>query len=362
MNGDPLIMEIIISSIITFIINVYATYKWIDIAKLIGFLAEDRNKPGYPKAVVSGGTWTLITISMGLLVLEIIRLYLHGQEFYLASILALSFVAALSTLLGLIDDLLSYLPGRQAKTSDDEGAGKGLSAKTRILLMLPISIPLVAIKAGYTKLDLIRRVIDLGIYYPLVVVPIGVMAAAMAFNMLAGYNGLEAGMGVILLLGALGVGLIKGNPLLIAGAVVGIAGILAFLVFNWYPAKAFPGNSFTYGVGAYYAGLVVLGNFEKYAVLSFMLYYMELFFYLKSLWHRVKKVNFAYPCPDGSLTLDPRNENKIYSVTHLALKILLRLRGGRTQCPTGVRETHVVLFILGLQAVISASLFFLLMR
>ncbi len=362
MSENPLVIEIVISSIITFIINVYATYKWIDVAKLIGFLAEDRNKPGYPKAVVSGGTWTLITISMGLLVLEIIRLYLHGQEFYLASILALSFVAALSTLLGFIDDLLSYLPGRRAKNCNDEGVGKGLSAKTRILLMLPISMPLVAIKAGYTKLELVGKVINLGIYYPLVVVPIGVMAAAMAFNMLAGYNGLEAGMGVILLLGALGVGLIKGNPLLIAGAVIGIAGILAFLVFNWYPAKAFPGNSFTYGVGAYYAGLVVLGNFEKYAVVSFLLYYLELALYLKSLKEGVRKVNFAYPCPDGSLTLDPRNENKVYSVTHLALKVLLWIRGGRTQCPTGVRETHVVLFILGLQAAISASLLFLLVR
>jgi len=36
--------------------------------------------------------------------------------------------------------------------------------------------------------------VDWGIFYPLAIIPIGIVGAANAYNMLAGYNGLEAGM------------------------------------------------------------------------------------------------------------------------------------------------------------------------
>ena len=43
----------------------------------------------------------------------------------------------------------------------------------------------------------------LSILSPLIVIPIGIAGASNAYNMLAGYNGLEAGMGIIIL-GTLG--------------------------------------------------------------------------------------------------------------------------------------------------------------
>jgi len=55
-------------------------------------------------------------------------------------------------------------------------------------------LPLVAIKVGKSFLKLpIFGHIEVGLFYPLLLVPLGVTGAANAVNMLAGFNGLEAG-------------------------------------------------------------------------------------------------------------------------------------------------------------------------
>ncbi|MCE4629165.1 MAG: glycosyl transferase family 4 [Desulfurococcales archaeon] len=338
-----MIVEMILAGMVATILNLFLTRTWISLTvKGDLFLVPDKNKLGYPKASAAGGTFTLASITLGLLTFEIMRIYLHGSEFYKPEIMALALMASLSTLLGFVDDVLSLL------SYSKETAVSGLSPKTRVLLMAPISLPLVAIKAGYSKLDVpFIGVVDLGIAYPLVAVPIGVIGASNAFNMLAGYNGLEAGMGILLLLSALLVGIVKGLDLVILASLIGIAAILGFLYYNKYPAKTFPGNSFTYGIGAYYAGIVILGNFEKIGVAVFLLYFIEFFLYIRSKKDKVKKVNFAKICDDGS---HAPPLSKAYSVTHLALKLLVKLK--RKDCPTGVREKDVVYIILFIQAII----------
>ena len=339
--------EITIASFVAFLSSYILTRVWVIIGEQINFKAPDMNKPGYPEKVVAGGTWTLASIAMGLLVLEAIHLYLTGKQFYLSTMLALGLLVSLTTLLGFIDDFLSY-GIRKTRTNKMEG----VSAVARILLMIPISLPLVAVKAGYTTIDLpLIGIVNLGIAYSLVLVPIGVMGAANAFNMLAGYNGLEAGMGIMLLLSSLLVGFYKSNLLIISLSIIGIAGIIGFLIFNWYPAKTFPGNSFTYGIGSYYAGVVIVGNFEKYGVAVFLLYFIELLLFIRAKKDKVKKVNFADPCPDGSLRPRPENMAKSYSLTHIILKILLKIKN-KSECPTGVKEYHLVIFILLLQLII----------
>lgn len=338
--------EILVSAVIAGVLNALLTGTWINLTRRGGlFLVPDKNKPNQPKASAAGGTFTLASITLGLLFFEIIRIYVHGQPLYKAEIMALALLVALSTMLGFVDDVLSLL-SYSGKTSIS-----GLSPATRVLLMAPISMPLVAIKAGYSRIDLpLIGVVDLGITYPLIAVPIGVMGASNAFNMLAGYNGLEAGMGLLLLLSALVVGVVKGLTLVTLASLIGIASLIGFIYYNWYPAKTFPGNSFTYGIGAYYAGIVILGNFEKIGVTVFILYFLELILYLRSRRNGVDKVNFAKVCGDGSLA--PPME-KSYSVTHLALKLLTRVKG-RGNCPTRVNEKEVVLLILGVQALINA--------
>ncbi len=351
MNLTKLSIEIVTSSFIAFLVNLFITRNWITIAYKMNLLAPDRNKLEGSRAIIAGGTWTMASISLGLLILEALRIYLDGEQFYMGVILALSLMASLSTLLGFSDDILSL------KSYESRTNGGGVSPLARVVLMAPISLPLVAIKAGYTKMDLpIIGVRDLGLFYPLVLVPIGIIGASNAFNMLAGYNGLEAGMGILLLAGSLAVGIIKSQVVVIAGSLIGIASILGFLYYNWYPAKAFPGNSFTYGIGAYFAGLVIVGNFEKYGVAIFLLYFIEFALYLRSKLDKVKKINFALVCPDGSLKAP---SDRVYSVTHLTLKLLQYIKN-RKDCPTSVSEEEVVLFILLVQTLIVIVFLFIL--
>ncbi len=300
------------------------------------FVAEDMNKsrPGRPvQAVRAAGVWAVISIAFGLLSYMALYAFYRGGYEWQAEYMALTLLLSLSAFLGFMDDLLGWMTG--------------LRRIYRVVLMLPIALPFVVIKAGTSRMDIpFIGVVDLGKWYPFFLVPIGIMGGANAFNMLAGYNGLEAGMGALLLLGAFAYSIQHGLEHVAIASLISIAALIGFLVYNWYPARAFPGNAFTYGIGAYYAGLVVLGNFEKFGVFIFALYFLEFALFLRSLKDGVEKINFASACEDGSIS--PRTR-KVYSVTHLILKILLRIKG-RKECPTGVYEYHVTLLILAIQA------------
>ncbi len=116
--------------------------------------------------------------------------------------------------------------------------------------------------------------IDIGLLYPLLIIPIGMIGASNAFNMLAGYNGLEAGMGVVIL-STLGlIAYSNGNVVATVIAVTTVSALIALLYFNKYPAKVFPGDTLTYPVGAIVAIVAILGNMEKSAVILFSLYYI----------------------------------------------------------------------------------------
>ena len=98
------------------------------------------------------------------------------------------------------------------------------------------------------------------------------------------------------------------------------AALFAFLIFNFYPAKVFPGDSVTYAVGGLIATIAILGNFEKIAIFFFIPYILETI--LKSRGGLVKH-SFGVPEEDGTLNL---KYDKIYSLNHLV--IYLMKRGG----------------------------------
>jgi UDP-N-acetylglucosamine--dolichyl-phosphate N-acetylglucosaminephosphotransferase len=164
--------------------------------------------------------------------------------------------------------------------------------------------------------------------------------AANAFNMLAGYNGLECGMGMIML-SAVGITCyITGNAWVafLAGVLVSV--LAAFMFFNWYPAKLFPGNAFTYVVGSLIAVLVMLGNVEKLALILFIPYYFDFIFPMR------KKMNveaYAKVNPDGSLSMP---YDGVYDLTHLSIKIVGKLK-------EKVYEEDVVVLILAMEIVIA---------
>ncbi|NPA76689.1 MAG: glycosyl transferase family 4, partial [Candidatus Diapherotrites archaeon] len=142
---------------------------------------------------------------------------------------------------------------------------------------------------------------------------------------------------VLIILSAIGVkAYLLGNLWIAYMALIAVAAILAFLFYNWYPARVFPGDTLTYAMGAYIAALAILGEMEVFAVALFALYFLELVLKARS---RFRAENFGIPDEDN--VLHPRYD-KVYSVTHIFLRL------------PGMTERRLVLLILGVQAVIAA--------
>jgi len=281
------------------------------------------NKEGDIRVAEAGGIGFVMGFAMAILfnVMMLVFIYNYNDHIDTVYLLATLSLALMAAFVGFIDDVLGWK--------------KGLSHRAKVISTLPIAVPLMAVKAGVSTMVIpILGAVNLGLLYPLVVVPIGVVGAANAFNMIAGLNGLEASMAIIIH-GTLGLMALKKGLWLasaIAWSVVGAS--LGFYLWNKYPAKVFPGDVFTYTAGALVATVAVLGNMEGAALLLFLPYFLELMLYIRGKIKGVEKESWGKP-QNGCL--DPPYE-ECYSITHIAMKILNRIKG----C---AREWEVVLLI-----------------
>ncbi len=325
-----------VSGLASFIIVYYTVSWWIGVAERNGLVGRDMNKPDHPSVAEAGGVWVAVAASFGLMILIALYRYVDAVAFHLDILLALSLLLFMSSFLGFMDDLLGWK--------------KGLRVWQRIVFAAPLSLPLVVVKAGVSSISLpFIGAVNLGLLYPLLLIPAAVVGAANAYNMLAGYNGLEAGLAAELMVFTAIYTFYKGITHIFYASVIMLAALLGFLIYNWYPARVFPGNSFTYGFGAYYASLLIAGNFEKYGATLFTLYFIELLLFIRGLLHGVYKENFGRVMDDGSLRPP---YDKAYSVTHLAIMFLEKTIGRAT-------EKHVVYTILSWQALIGAAALYL---
>ncbi|HEX55458.1 MAG: hypothetical protein DRO94_02140 [Candidatus Altiarchaeales archaeon] len=262
------------SVFLLFILSFIGTYlmtPWI-IPKLrrAKITGKDMNKPGMPEIPEMGGFAIVFGTSLG--VLTAIAAYTFSEQIYSITGLTLFpelrlelIFASLSTILiisiiGIFDDLFSM---RQI---------------VKALLPLFAALPLVAVKAGTTKMVIpFIGSIEFGILYILILVPIGITGASNVTNMLAGFNGLEAGMGLVACLSLAFIAFKTNNPesFIILIAISGA--LLAFLFYNWYPAKILIGDIGTLTIGAAISSAVIVGNFETAGIIVIIPYAIDFF-------------------------------------------------------------------------------------
>jgi UDP-N-acetylglucosamine--dolichyl-phosphate N-acetylglucosaminephosphotransferase len=157
--------------------------------------------------------------------------------------------------------------------------------------------------------------VNFGLFYPFLIIPLIVTIYNNAFNMLAGLNGLEAGSGLIISLGLLILAIMTGNTLVIILTSLLSVCLSAFLIFNFYPAKIFPGDITPFLIGSTLSSAIIIGNMEKIGVIIIGLYYLEFILKLRG---RFKAQSFGEVQKDGSLKPPYKNT---YSITHLVMKI-----------------------------------------
>jgi len=317
--------------IASFLTTFLLTPQWIKIAHRINLVGKDMNKYDKPEVAEMGGLTVNAGFLFGILLYVAISTFYFKQNSFLIYILATISTCLIIMVIGMLDDLLGWKIG--------------LKQWQKPLLTLPASLPMAFVNAGIATMQLpFLGSVDFGMLYPLLIVPLGIVGAANGFNMLAGYNGLEAGMGVIILsmLGLIAWKTSQGYVAMLAFCMV--FALLAFLFYNWYPARIFPGDTLTYSVGALIACVAILGNMEKFAVLLFLPYFADFVLPLRA---KMKVEAYAKVNRDNSLDLP---YDKIYDVAHLAILALKKTKGK-------VYEKDVVLFILSIEAFLGTLVF-----
>ncbi|MBT8171883.1 glycosyl transferase family 4 [Candidatus Bathyarchaeota archaeon] len=329
------INELILAGLIllfTFSSTIFLIKKWIKSAETAKLVGKDMNKPDQPLVPRSGGLVVVVIICFSLLIYIFLKTFsiLGTPSLNVVETFAISSTVLLAGFIGFVDDILGW------KT--------GLSQKQKILLTIPIALPLTVLNVDQSIMVLpFFGNINLGIIYPLIIVPLGVIGATNGFNLLAGYNGLEGGMGLVIFTTFGFTGLVIGRLWIALIAFIICTSLFAFLLFNWYPAKVFPGNSFSYAIGALIATLAILGNMERIAFWLFVPYFLEILLYLRArFFDGMGDVQaFAKTNKDGSLELPYHH---IYDTTHLAIWILKKIKNK-------VYERDVVIFLLLMQSI-----------
>ncbi len=300
----------IISILLAFFASFLSLPWLIRYLRRIGLTVKDQHKEGLPLVPLSGGISVFIGFMAGVMSFIFFFTFLVPNETWLtSSSLTLLFASILTIFIimfiGFIDDLL---------ITKSHISSAGLRQWQKPLLTLIAAIPLMVVNAGTSHLlvPFVGRV-EFGLLYPLLLVPIGVLGAANMVNLFAGFNGLEAGLGIVYLTSLGSYAYFHGRIIAAIIAFVTLAALFAFYLFNKYPAKILPGDSLTYLLGAVLASIAIVGNLEKATLIVSIPFFIEFFLKLRGKFQK-KTVGTLQ---DGKII---SKYTTIYSLPHLFMR------------------------------------------
>lgn len=278
--------------------------------KARGIIGTDLNKPSKPEIAEMGGVAVVIGFFAGVSVL----VALNGIEN--TDLLNVSLSAALgAAFVGMMDDLFD------------------LRQRHKAFLPFVIALPFAAATDQHLVLPHLIN-IDFGPWM-LVVAAFAVTCAANAANMLEGFNGLGTGLGIIMSFTLVILATIHGRMDGVYLLIPLLGALIAFLWFNKYPAKVFPGDTMTLFMGATIAVSGILSNLQVQTAFIFLPMIVE--FFLKFRGH-FKAENYCHDSENGFLEYHGRIE----SLTHVFMKHLK------------ITEAELVALIWGIEIAVCA--------
>ncbi|MDE1874263.1 MAG: hypothetical protein KGI04_04065 [Candidatus Micrarchaeota archaeon] len=308
-------LTLIVPALLAFLVTIVSTRFVIGYLASSGIVINDKNKEKPIPLPTSGGIAVVFGIIVGVLV------YTFGGTFVFIPVISTSalFAVALSILLialvGFLDDV--HIKGRNVMTTDLLDKKAGLKQWQKPLLTVVGALPLMAINAGVSVVAIpLLGQVDLGILYPLAVLPLAVIFVSNAFNLLGGYDGLQPGTAIVASAGFLVYSILFGNYMGSLLSAILFASLLAFLPFNAYRARIMPGDSFTYTIGAIFVAIMAMGNAESFGVIVFFPWIIEFFLHLRK---RFQSTDLGVRQKDG--TFKAPYGKRIYSLTHLVMNM-----------------------------------------
>jgi len=307
--------SIILTLVMGFGVTAFVTPYLKKFLEAIGLVAMDVQKKGRPKMASSGGIPVVIGLLSAIMTYVFITTFITKANTNLTLLFASITSVLIVTILTLLDDINIRTERKTSKGEKDTRIG--LKQWQKVLISILASIPLMALQAGHSQITIpFFGAINLGLLYPLIMIPLIIIFSSNATNMLAGMNGLEAGLGLILLTGTGLYSLFYGT---IEGAIIALSTATclgAFLIYNKYPARFLPGDTLPYLIGITFGASIIIGNIEKFAAIAFIPWFIE--FFLKAR-RKFKASSLGLLQKDG--TLKPKYKS-IYSLTHVGMRVV----------------------------------------
>ncbi len=334
------LLTVIIPSAIAFFVTFVAVKFTMWYMSECGVTSVDYNKEKKPTLPSSLGIATAFGFGMGLLV------YVFGSSFsfYLpVASLGYLFATVLAVLLvsfvGFLDDI--NIKRKSQKTTGMLDTRVGLKQWHKPLLTLIGAVPLIAINAGVSTITIpVIGMVNFGIFYPLVIVPLAIIFGANAFNLLGGFNGIQTGMALIAALGLMLYSYAFGAYTALLLSSVFFAALLALFIFDFYPSRVYGGDSFSYFAGTAIVAIMIVGGIESFGIIIFIPWIVEFFLHARK---RFDVTDLGKLQKDG--TFRSPYGKKIYSWTHIAMNI------------KKMKEWEVSLFMFGIEALFIAAAF-----
>ncbi len=211
----------------------------------------------------------------------------------------------------------------------------GLRKRTKALLPFFLALPLGA--ALFQTGDTFLLGLNLGILV-VVVVALGITSAANAANMLEGLNGLGCGLMIIITTTLITLAYLIGSSEGVFLLFPLLGSLVAFLWYNRFPARVFPGDSMTLFAGATVAAAAIVSSPSMKTLAAILFAPMIAEFLLKAR-GRFQAENYGGVDPHGYL----HYEGPIQSLTHVIMR-------GRK-----LREWQIVEILWGVEALICAA-------
>jgi len=312
------LIYVVLIFVISYIVTFFSFPIMIPRLKKAGIVGKNMNSEKQEKIPEMGGL--IIAAGFGAGIAASIFLKTFFDLFLsvsLTSILAVLSTVLIVVIIGVFDDLLSM--------------------RQWIKAIIPVfaALPLMALKEGYSMMRIpFVGLIDFGIFYTLVLVPLGITGAANAVNMLAGFNGLEVGMGIVAVGSLAIIAYLIGQTVSLIILMATLGALVATLYYNWYPAKILVGDVGTLSIGAVMACAVIVGNYETAGAIIIIPYLIDFLIKAKNHfpgknWWGVHKDGKLY-CPEsGPVGL---------------CQLIMKLCGG-------ISERNLVLVLMGIEAV-----------
>jgi UDP-N-acetylglucosamine--dolichyl-phosphate N-acetylglucosaminephosphotransferase len=284
--------------------------------KKAGIVGKNMNSKIQEEVAEMGGLVVIAGFSAGIFTVIAVKTFFD----MFPSIDLISVLVALSSILivvliGIFDDLVSM--------------------PQQIKAFMPVfaALPLIVIKEGsaFMKFPFFGN-INFGLLYTLVIIPLEVTIAANAVNMLAGFNGLEVGMGIVVAGSLAIIAYLLGKMTVLVILLAALGALLATLYYNWFPAKILVGDVGTLSIGAIIAAVVIMGNFEIAGAILLIPYLID--FLIKA------KNHFPYSFGDY-------RDGKLYCPDDGPVglgQLIMKVWGG-------ISERDLVLVLLGIEVV-----------